>query len=535
MKENKSIIKRMLSYPLRNKRMYIVVLFAFAFQDFGFMLFSMIMKNAGIHVAVNKGNITLFLIGLAMLYVVINLVLSYGMVVIEKVRINIENELRKDVIKNVFDVPISAIDASNLKTILLYDVSCIADFCTTTIGVMFMPALTTIMCIIIGFVCDARIGLMSILIILPCIIFNRLLIKSYVRKQNEKKEEEKLQQEILEKIIKSNLMAKSFQIENKLVNEASKINENIKKINLFSAYICKWQRVIGDVSETFIIFVFFVFAGKLYLEGTITLGELAIIPELFVSEIDGISQLLEFKWNMSAPILRAKRVFDAMETIQNEVCTEKNDVQGLSISNLSFKYPNGKKIFEHYEFSVLKPQLVAITGEVGKGKSTLFKIILGLEKENEGIIKAEGYKKGKNVDDTWLQNFSYVDQETTLLHMSIKENITLCRDCDADRFISIVNALGIDKIVSKVDNGFDSDIGKGNVLLSGGERQLIAIARAMMSEAKIVLLDEATSAMDEENEKKTMNLLKKMSKDKIILLITHRESCIKFANTVVEV
>lgn len=535
MKDNKSIIKRMLSYPLRNKRMYIVVLLAFAFQDFGFMLFSMIMKNAGIHVAVNKGNIPLFLAEMATIYVVINLVLSYGMIVIEKVRISTENELRKDVIKKTFDSPISTIDSSNLKTILLYDVSYIADFCTTTIGIMFMPALTTIMCIIIGFVCDVRIGLMSILIILPSVIFNRLLKKSYIRKQNEKKEEEKLQQEILEKIIKSNLMAKSFQIENRLVNEASKENEKIQKINLFSAYVCKWQRVIGDVSEAIIVFVFLVLAGKLYLEGAITLGELAIIPELFVSEIDGISQLLEFKLNMSAPILRAKRVFDAMEPVQSEICAEINDVQGLSIRNLSFQYPNGKKIFERYEISLSKPQLVAITGEVGKGKSTLFKIILGLEKENEGIIMAEGYKKGKNVDDTWLQNFSYVDQEATLLHMSIKENITLCRDYDSERFTSIVNALGIDKIASKSDDGFDSDIGKGNILLSGGERQLIAIARALMSDAKIILLDEATSAMDEENEKRTMNLLKNMSKDKIILLITHRERCLRFANTVVEV
>ena len=184
--------------------------------------------------------------------------------------------------------------------------------------------------------------------------------------------------------------------------------------------------------------------------------------------------------------------------------------------------------------SIKEGSIVGITGETGAGKSTLFHLMLGLLTPKQGHI----FYKGKNIFTdlySWRQEIGYISQNIYLLDDSVKKNITfnfIDENFDRIKLAQAIKIAGLEDKVNSLENGVESKVGVEGFKFSGGERQRIAIARAVYRNPNILFMDESTSALDDNTEELVMNNLLNNFLGKTIIIIAHRKSTIERCNEV---
>ena len=204
----------------------------------------------------------------------------------------------------------------------------------------------------------------------------------------------------------------------------------------------------------------------------------------------------------------------------------------IKFDNVSFSYSDEKKpIIKDLSFSVIKGTVNAIVGQSGSGKSTILNLILGFVEPNKGKLTIDG----KNIaNKNFSKNFfGYVSQEILLLDNSVKFNISFGdENIDEVKLAKSIKVAQLENFITKLENGINTNIGEKGFNISGGQRQRIAIARAIYQSPKILILDEATSELDEENEHKIINDLIKLYRDKTIILTTHNKKILQYCNQI---
>ncbi|WP_370462080.1 ATP-binding cassette domain-containing protein [Phyllobacterium sp. SYP-B3895] len=168
-----------------------------------------------------------------------------------------------------------------------------------------------------------------------------------------------------------------------------------------------------------------------------------------------------------------------------------------------------------------------ITGETGAGKSTLFKLALKSLEPQSGRITADGIDLKTIARSDWFKAIGVVSQEIMLLHDTIEANIVLGRPLDRELLLKAAANAAIDDFIAQLPEGFATVVGERGLKLSGGERQRIAIARALYANPRMLLLDEASSALDEGTEADIMQGLRRLKDEVTIIAITHRKTVIR--------
>jgi len=210
----------------------------------------------------------------------------------------------------------------------------------------------------------------------------------------------------------------------------------------------------------------------------------------------------------------------------------------IDIENLSFTYKGSNIIpIKNINLSIKKGEVVAITGKTGSGKSTLFLLLLGLLKPDKGNIYFNGKSIFKEIKD-WWKLIGYVSQKIYLMDRSIKENIKFNFETneseDLRKLNEVLKISELEDVIKNLDKGLNTIVGNDGLMLSGGEKQRIAIARSVYRNPEILFLDEFTSALDEKTENKIIKNLKQYFKGKSILIITHRKSTLDICDKVYE-
>ena len=206
----------------------------------------------------------------------------------------------------------------------------------------------------------------------------------------------------------------------------------------------------------------------------------------------------------------------------------------IEFRNVSFAYEEGKQVLENVSFTARQGETTAIVGPSGSGKSTAVKLAARFWDINGGVISLGGQDISKIDPETLLKYYSVVFQDVVLFNASVMENIRIGRRSASDEEVLRAARLAqCDEFVSKMPDGYRTVIGENGDTLSGGERQRISIARAMLKNAPIVLLDEATASLDVENETKIQAGLSELVKDKTVLVIAHRMRTIADTDKVV--
>ena len=195
----------------------------------------------------------------------------------------------------------------------------------------------------------------------------------------------------------------------------------------------------------------------------------------------------------------------------------------IELKNIDFSFKENQNLLRNINLRLNKNELIAIMGESGDGKTTLANIIMGIIKPDNGVIRVDG-KEIDYFNEKIKLNIGYVDQTSKLLDDSLKMNIAFSENLNSKQIKNykiLLEKCGLDKLDQSIKFRENNNIGEDSKLISGGEKQRICIARTIFRNPEIIIFDEPTSSLDEENEKKIMDLIAKFKNDKIIIVITH--------------
>ncbi len=210
------------------------------------------------------------------------------------------------------------------------------------------------------------------------------------------------------------------------------------------------------------------------------------------------------------------------------------DGYDIEFNNVNFNYDDLKDVLSDINFTAKQGEITALVGPSGGGKSTVSKLAARFWDPESGEVSLGGQDLSKLDSEKLLENFSIVFQDVILFNNTIMENIRIGKkDASDEEVINAAKLAECDEFVQKLPEGYDTVIGENGELLSGGQRQRISIARALLKDANVILLDEATSFLDVENESKIQKALSELIKNKTVIIIAHRMRTISNADKIV--
>jgi|RhiMetdeSRZDD1v2_1073273.scaffolds.fasta_scaffold68409_5 ATP-binding cassette, subfamily C, bacterial len=209
--------------------------------------------------------------------------------------------------------------------------------------------------------------------------------------------------------------------------------------------------------------------------------------------------------------------------------------QGLRFEHVSFRYDasSDTPVIGDLDLTIEAGQTTAIVGPSGAGKSTIADLVTGLLVPDQGCVCVDGKPLGPERMSAWREQIGYVTQETFLFHDTVRANLLWARPDASDADIrDALHLAAAEAFVSGLPNGLDTVIGDRGVLVSGGERQRLALARALLRRPSLLILDEATSSLDSENEGRIQRAIDELHGYMTILVITHRLSTVRRADVI---
>lgn len=279
-------------------------------------------------------------------------------------------------------------------------------------------------------------------------------------------------------------------------------------------------------------------AGILAVGGDLSFANLAVIliaSFTIFNPIEVMGQMTTMIRTMDAALDRVERIKQAKKIDENgrDIPLDSFDI---GFEHVSFAYEKGNPILKDVSFSIPQGSMTAIVGPSGGGKTTITRLIARFWDVQEGSITIGGHDVKEFTCDSLLKNMSMVFQNVYLFHDTIENNIKFgCPDATHEQVVEAAKKACCHDFISALPQGYDTVIGEGGSTLSGGEKQRISIARAMLKDAPIILLDEATASVDPENEVHLQQAISALVKNKTLIVIAHRLSTIRDADQILVV
>ena len=327
-------------------------------------------------------------------------------------------------------------------------------------------------------------------------------------------------------------------------NEKEELDKFNKSNNIFKDARQRAYRVMADYFSGMNFFmdllemIALVAGGYFTYLGRINLGDYAAYILYVKMFIEPIKKLINFTEQYQNGMTGFERFMEIMyEDVERETenPVELKNVKGnIEIKNVSFTYEDKKQVLKNLDLSIEAGKTIALVGPSGGGKSTLCNLIPRFYDFDEGDIKIDGTSIQKASLKSLRKNIGVVQQDVFLFTGTIKENI-LCAKPDAsdEEIISAAKKAKIHEFIQSLPEGYNTYIGERGVKLSGGQKQRISICRVFLKNPPIIILDEATSALDNVTEREIQKSLEELSKDRTNLVVAHRLSTIKNADTIV--
>ncbi|NLK43772.1 MAG: ABC transporter ATP-binding protein [Tissierellia bacterium] len=336
-------------------------------------------------------------------------------------------------------------------------------------------------------------------------------------------------------------VVKSFVQENLVLENFTRINEdNLKKnLSLFlvSGTFHPFIHFISAISFLLIIF----FGGKEVILNRISLGEFIAFNSylgLLVWPMMALGWVINLLQRGAASMERINAILDEKPEIKDlDNAIDLDEVKGkIQFKNVSFKYPRSENYaLKNIDFTIEPGKSLAIIGRTGSGKTTIVNLLLRLYEVEEGEIFVDDIPIKNLTLKSLRENIGYVPQDNFLFSTSIEENIGFSFEENLRRE-KIVKAAQLAEIYDNIINfpdGFDTVLGERGVTISGGQKQRTSIARALIKEPSILILDDSLSSVDTETEEKILNNLKSIMKDRTTIIISHRISTVKDCNEII--
>ncbi|MBS7191119.1 MAG: ABC transporter ATP-binding protein [Clostridiales bacterium] len=397
--------------------------------------------------------------------------------------------------------------------------------------------LETTMIVLMIFIFDWRIGLIS-----AAGVFIFFVINSIMQKAGKSDSEKKVQcdTELISQImeyIQGISEVKSYNLLGKQAKRLNDANEACAKINtkmelLFVPYHFL-QGVVTKITGAIIV----IGSAAFYINGTMSavyaIG-MTISAFMLYSSLECAGNYSSLLHVVSVCVDKANAILelDTMDIDGKEIKPQNCDIK---LDHISFSYDK-RKIIDDVSLSIPEKTTTAIVGPSGGGKSTLCNLIARFWDVDEGKVTLGGVNVKDYSMNSLMNNFSFVFQTVYLFADTIENNIKFGRqDATHEEVVAAAKKACCHEFISQLPNGYDTVIGEGGSSLSGGQKQRISIARAIMKDAPVVILDEATANVDPENEKDLMDAIEALTKEKTIIMIAHRLKTVRHADQIVVV
>jgi ATP-binding cassette subfamily B protein/subfamily B ATP-binding cassette protein MsbA len=292
---------------------------------------------------------------------------------------------------------------------------------------------------------------------------------------------------------------------------------------------------IGSIATALVVAI----GGWLVLEDSITAGTLVAFVLYVERFFDPIRELAQRYNTFQSTMASSERIFNLLDTESDLIDTPEAkpmpSITGrVTFSHVDFSYKDGQPVLHDISLSVVPGERIALVGETGAGKSTIIRLLARFFDVTSGAISIDGVDVRQATKASLRSQLGIVLQDTFLFGGSIADNIRYGRlDATDDEVIEAAKAVGADAFISRLQNGYDTEVGEGGVNLSVGQRQIISFARALLADPRILILDEATSSVDTTTEKQIQMAIDSLMKDRTSFIIAHRLSTVVNSDKIV--
>tara|TARA_B110000967_G_scaffold16562_1_gene15704 strand:- start:270 stop:1760 length:1491 start_codon:yes stop_codon:yes gene_type:complete len=452
--------------------------------------------------------------------------------VAEDIRANIQSDISRSLIKadtGYIDDRHSGKFISNIT----FDTSLITNLVSIVILNLFKDGLTLIGLLFVMFYQNWKLALIAIMMIPLASFASKNLGKRIGKVTNEAQVESGILTTHLIEIFKNHKLIKIFQQEDrenlKLINFIYSLKEKSKKIAIVFVRATPIMETLTGIMIASLIY----FSGKLILNNELEINNFFSFLAAMMLAYQPVRSLATMNMGISQGLSAAKRILPIID-VKNEILENKDGIKlkisngDIDFKNIDFKYKNSEdNVLKSINLKIIGGKMNALVGHSGAGKSTILNLIPRFFNSTNGDILIDGQSIYKLTLNSLRDNISLVSQDTTLFDDTVKNNIAYANhDASDEEIIDAAKKALADDFIDKLPRKYETQIGEDGVRLSGGEKQRLSIARAILKKTPIILLDEATSSLDAETENKIQQGLNYLTKDKTTLVIAHRLSTI---------
>ena len=490
---------------------------------------------------INFGKIASILLTLLALYLVsalFSLIQGFTMTGVSQ---KLTYSLRNDLAKKINKLPMHYFDKKTkgeVLSIITNDIDTLSQNLNQSITQIITSVCTLIGVLIMMFSISWEMTIISLLI-LPVTI---LIVKNVVGKSQKYF---KMQQDYLghvngqvEEIYGGHIIVKAFNGEEKAIEEFSKANSELYhsawKSQFLSGLIFPVMNFIGNIGYVAVA----ILGGYLAIQGRITVGNIQSFIQYNKQFTQPINQIAQVSSMLQAMVAAAERVFEFLEE-KEETQDVKNpkSTEGLkgnvTFDHVQFGYDEDRIIINDFSASVKDGQKIAIVGPTGAGKTTMVKLLMRFYDVNKGAILVDGINIKDFKREDLRKMFGMVLQDTWLFGGTIKDNIRYSKpDATDAEVIEAAKAAHVHHFIKTLPNSYDMILNEESSNVSAGQKQLLTIARVILADPKILILDEATSSIDTRTEIQIQSAMDNLMKGRTSFIIAHRLSTIKNADLI---
>ncbi|EEW09538.1 ABC transporter ATP-binding protein [Vibrio mimicus] len=450
-------------------------------------------------------------------------------------------EMRRKMIEKLGRISIRQYEtrgSGGINAHLITDIETIDQFIGSTLSKFLISLLTVFGTAVVLLWLEWRLGLF-ILLVNPIVIYFSRMLGSQVKhlKKRENQAFERFQNrlvETLDGIYQLRAANKEREFLNRLIADADAVRENADKY--------AWQsEAAGRLSFLLFLLGFELFravAMLMVVFSDLTIGQIFAVFGYLWFMLSPVQELLgiQFSWYAAkAALTRINGLLDLEEEFRPvskvNPFTKPGEVE-IEIENLNFSYDGETQVLNNLSLSIPAGKKVALVGASGGGKSTLIQLLIGVYRAQSGAIRFNGQNCDDISFDVIRDQIAVVLQQPILFNDTLRHNLTLGGHFSDEALWHALEIAQLQDVISKLDHGLESQIGRNGIRLSGGQRQRLAIARMVLSNPKFVILDEATSALDTATEAALHRALSQFLHGRTTLIVAHRLSAVKQADLI---
>ena len=462
------------------------------------------------------------------------------------IMINVSQELKagvqKDMLKSLIASDTSFIDSAHTGKFisnLTMDVNLLVNLISTALLNVFKDTLSLIGLLSVMFYQNWKLSMIAIIMIPLASFMAKSLGKRMNKASVQAMDKSSLFTTRLIEVFKNHKLIKIFQREDHENIRSSKDIDELKEKIIKMTVIFNRNTPIMESLTGIMIGILIFYSGVLIENGELQVNSFFSFLAAMMLAYQPVRSLAGLNIVINQGVTAARRVLPIIDlvnevkddqTFPNIIIKEGN----IIFKNVDFKYQNEeKKVLKSTNLEIKGGKMTALVGLSGAGKSTILNLIPRFYDPDSGNINIDDQSIHKVNMHSLRKNISLVSQETTLFDDTIKNNISYAKlDASNDEIMLAAKNSHADEFIQKLPNGYETIIGENGVRLSGGEKQRLSIARAMLKKSSIILLDEATSSLDSDTEEKIQNAITLLTKNKTTVVIAHRLSTILNAHMI---